>query len=269
LDLIFKADFVHDDDPMPESLLKVSGCDEYLSFVDLPSRAKAEALIVILLSSCLNLASSPYKNVIQDVFGRLVFHSRSGLCRFVVNRNGNLSDLSHEAASYLHGRALSSLMGVPEEAFVRFVIITDLLRYHFHAIGDFSKKYRHLLGDDDYKKIVLLTKDYTGAKALSKPEKGWRNHDIRFFLDMKSTVSVERHGMVIEPSNELHKMLENQFFFNYQGSSVKVKEELKQFRKRKAFTLSNSTYPEAIAMPLDDGDFVDYRQAAIGKRAGV
>jgi hypothetical protein len=36
----------------------------------------------------------------------------------------------------------------------------------------FLKKYRHLLGDDDYKKIVLLTKDYTGAKALSKPEKG-------------------------------------------------------------------------------------------------
>jgi hypothetical protein len=168
--------------------------------VDLPSRAKAEALIVILLSSCLNLASSPYKNVIQDVFGRLVFHSRSGLCHFVINRNGNLSDLSHEAASYLHGRALSSSMGVPEEAFVQFVIITDLIRYHFHAISDFSKKYHHLLGDDDYKKIVLLTKDYTGAKALSKLEKGWRNHDIRFFLDMKSTVSVKRSGTVIEPS---------------------------------------------------------------------
>jgi hypothetical protein len=119
LDLIFKTNFVYDEDPMPESLLKeVSGGDEYLSFVDLPSRAKAEALIVILLSLCLNLASSPYKNVIQDVFGHLVFHSRSGLCRFSVNCNGNLSDLSHEAASYLHGRALSSLMGVPEEAFV-------------------------------------------------------------------------------------------------------------------------------------------------------
>jgi hypothetical protein len=65
-------------------------------------------------------------------------------------------------------------------------------------------------------------------------------------------------------------MLENQFFFNYQGSSVKVKEDLKQFWKRKAFTLSNSTtYPKAIAMPLDNGDFVDYRQAAIGKRAGI
>jgi hypothetical protein len=37
---------------------------------------------------------------------------------------------------------------------------------------------------------------------LSKPEKGWRNHDICFLLDMKSTVSVERSGMVIEPSNE-------------------------------------------------------------------
>jgi hypothetical protein len=64
-------------------------------------------------------------------------------------------------------------------------------------------------------------------------------------------------------------MLENQFFFNYQGSSVKVKEELKQSQERKAFTLSNSMYPEAIVMPLEDGDFVDYRQAAIGKRAGI
>jgi hypothetical protein len=96
---------------------------------------------------------------------------------------------------------------------------------------------------------------------------------------MKSTVSVERRGMVIEPSDESHKtpysLLENQFFFNYPGPSLrKVKEELKHFWKRKvsgavAMTLTNSTYPEAIAMPLDEGEFVDYRAAVIDKNDAV
>jgi hypothetical protein len=110
------------------------------------------------------------------------------------------------------------------------VLITDLLQYHFHAVVEFSNKYRHLLGDDDFTKVANLTQDYTGAKALFKPEKGRHDHDICFFFTMKSTVSSQRRGcMDIGPSQDANTMpyyalLEKQFF-HYQCSSIKVKEE--------------------------------------------
>jgi hypothetical protein len=134
----------------------------YLSYEDLPSHAKAEALFPIIVASCLNLSSSTYKHVLQDIFGRLVFHARTSVCGFVVTRKGSASDLTNKVASYLHGRFLKNLMGVPEEAFIRFVIITDFLRYHFNRLTHLSKKYRHLLSrkNEDYNAIVSLLESY-------------------------------------------------------------------------------------------------------------
>jgi hypothetical protein len=146
-DLLFKVDFQVDNEEVQNALLK--GYDgEYLSYDDLPSHAKAEALIPILVSSCLNLSSSMYKHVIQDIFGRLVFHARSALCGFYASCKGSNSELSLQAASYLHDRSMMNLFGVPEEALVCFLILTDFLRYHFDMVGWFSKKYRHLLSND-------------------------------------------------------------------------------------------------------------------------
>ena len=68
-----------------------------------------------------------------------------------------------------------NLMGVPEEAFIRFVIITDFLRYHFDTVGALCKKYRHLLSANDYNNVATLLKEYDGVKALTRPEKGFRN----------------------------------------------------------------------------------------------
>ena len=143
-DHIFNTDFQVDHDEIPATVLR--GEDgEYLAYDDLPSHTKAEALFAIFVTSCLNLSSSPYQHVLQDVFGRLVFHARMSVCGFVITHKGSASNLTDAAASYLHGRALKNLMGVPEEAFIRFVIITDFLRYHFDTLGYLSKKYRHLL----------------------------------------------------------------------------------------------------------------------------
>jgi hypothetical protein len=95
---------------IPECLLKGAEGD-YLCFDDLPSDAKAEALIPILVASCLHLPSSDYKHAIQDIFGRMVFHARSSLCGFHVTCKGSPSSLTVEATSHLHGRSLSSLKG--------------------------------------------------------------------------------------------------------------------------------------------------------------
>ena len=57
-DLLFFSEFRVDNDEVPIALLKeVDG--DYLSYSDLPSRAKAEALMPILVASCLSLSSSP------------------------------------------------------------------------------------------------------------------------------------------------------------------------------------------------------------------
>lgn len=259
-DLQFNENFDVDDASVPEALLKFDD-GEYLSFEDLPSRAKAEALIAIIVASCLNLVASPYKNIIQDVFGRLVFHARTSLCRFVVNRKGKPSELTHEAASYLHGRHLSNLMGVPEEAFVRFVIITDFLRYHFDAIGNFSRKYRHLLCEADYSNLISVREDYNGEKALTKKaEKGFRKEDITFFQEMKLTVSAERDHTEIVPSKDEH--YEKQFVFNYPCSSNKVKVE-GNLNRGKSLKRKPNTLPEALSMPLEEGSFVDYKGSLI------
>ena len=266
----FNPEFVVDHDIVPEAVLKGNDSD-YLRFEDLPIPAKTEALVVILVSSCLNLSSSAYKRLIQDIFGRLAFHARSGLCPFVVNRKGDPSQLTTDAAAYLHGRLLSDLMGVAEEAFIRFVILTDFLRYHFDVIVTLSKKYRHLIGSDNYNKIAALTKSYKGTIA-NKPEKGFRDSDIIFFQEMKTTVITERRSMTIVPSDGEHahgasEALQKLFVFHYPGSSMKVKEEESGKRKETQDPLSDSKskVQESMAMPLDDDDddCFDYKAALL------
>jgi hypothetical protein len=242
-DLVFHTNLQEmEQDKIDNTVLK--GKDgQYLSYDDLPSHAKAEALFPIIVASCLNLSSS-YKHVLQDIFGHLVFHARTSVCGFVVTCRGSASDLSNEAASYLHGRFLKNLMGVPEETFIWFVIITDFLHYHYHTLGHLSKKYRHLLSrkNEDYNGIVHLHMTYEGVKDLMKPEKGFCDSDIRFFQVMKSTVIAERHSTTVASMEDMHGMegsnesAENTFIFHYPGSSRHLKKEndaLTNGKKRK------------------------------------
>lgn len=266
----FNEDFPGENVPVLRALLK--GDDgNYLCFESLPDRAKAECLIPILAASCTALYKSPFKHVIQNIFGRLVFHARTSLNRFVVNRKGNLSLLTNEACSHLHGKSLVRLMGVPEEAFVRFVIITDLVRYHQDDIREYSVKYRHLLGDDVYANISALLNKFSGRQESTRPEKGFRNTDISFFQETKKIVSDERLTLLqFLPSvinnkpavlgEELQSGEEKRFIFHYPTSYTKVKEEadLKDLKSRKRkfmdVSLNCSSAIEAIAMPLDEED---------------
>jgi hypothetical protein len=237
----------------------------------------------IIVASSFSLSSSHYKHLLQDIFGRLVFQNRSSLCGFFVTQKGSVSLLTPQATSYLHGRSLLNLMGVPEEAFIRFVIITDFLRYHFDALGVFSKKYRHLLSANDYKNIATLLKEYDGVKALTRPEKGFRNRDIRFFQEIKSTVIAERRSMSVLSSSDksgsnasakgAFEAIDKQFIFHYPGLTSDMKKEGTVYntnsRKRKATTgnlvpslpkvpyMSNH---EVLSMPLDEDDYVNYKK---------
>jgi hypothetical protein len=181
-----------------------------------------------------------------------------------------------------------NLMGVPEESFICFVIITDFLRYHFDMVGVLSKKYRHLLSAIDYKNVVTVLKEYDGVKALTKPEKGFRNRDVRFFQEIKMIVIAERHSMMVIPSTnkdeanlgmkkEALEALDKQFIFHYHGLKIKkegttLNDTKRSGGKRKATgswppnpdALSPSNH-EALSMPLDEDDYINLKAKIISK----
>jgi hypothetical protein len=249
---------------IPECRLKEAE-GEYLSYDDLPSDAKAEALIPILVSSCLHLPTSDYKHAIQDVFGRMVFHARSSLCGYHVTRKGSPSSLTVEATSHLHGRSLSSFIGSSEEAFIRFVIITDFLRYHFATVSDLAVKYRHLLSGEDNDGCVHLSRlleTYEGVRGSSKLEKGFRDSDIRYYQSMKSVVMDERRAVKDSPPTPHDCDSGNQLIFHYPFSSqhqVKVEATISSSNKKRKATGDlvgdrDTVHRQNLAMSLDDDD---------------
>lgn len=238
-------------------------------FDELPSEAKAEALIPLLLSSCAHLPSSPYQHAFQDIFGRLVFYARSALCGFHVTHKGSASDLTVEAKSYLHGRSLSSLMGAPEEAFVRFVIITDFVRHHYNSVFSLVEKYKHLIADNKgYSDLNGILEDWVGTKGV--PEKGFRTTDISFYQSIKAVVMEERRtNMCGSPCVKTEdastkKLIGSHFVFDYpmsakHGLKLESSSSLgKQSKKRKLrggdFIVGVPQSVESLAMSLDDDD---------------
>lgn len=240
-----------------------------LTFDDLPSEAKAESLIPILLASCLHLPSSPYKHAFQDIFGRLVFHARSSFCGFHVTRKGSSSDLTAEAKVYLNGRSLSSLMGASEEAFIRFLIITDFVKHHFCSIGNLLSKYDYLFHDKEkLNELNSLLMNWVGNKGC--PEKGFRSSDITFYQSIKSKVLQERRT---NTNNDSHIKTEdgtihgakylnsNHFVFDYPLSmchGLKVEASGMKNRKRKLIggelVVGGPQTIVSLAMSLDDDD---------------
>jgi hypothetical protein len=248
---------------------------KFHSYEELPPPAKAATLILILVTSCLDLPSCRFNHLIQDVFGRLVFHGRSSLCSFRVSRKGRPSELTIEASSHLHGRALSTIMRPQEEAFIRFVIITDMCRYHFSALSticELLKKYPKscLI---DCKLLSDHLNSYQGARSLTKQEKGFRDIDISFYQTIKARVIKERNLMSKGQSNKdipLDSPTNNEsstpFIFDYPHSSIHVKVEGSSSgsKNKKRKLTSDFAHPElsnkpveALAMSLDADDFME------------
>jgi hypothetical protein len=247
-------------------LLKHNGHE--LSFDDLPSEAKAESLIPILLASCLHLPSSPYKHAFQDIFGRLVFYARSSLCGFHVTHKESSSELTAEAKLYLNGCLLSSLMGASEEAFVRFLIITDFVKHHLCSICNLLSKYDYLLPDKEiHNQLNSLLQNWVGNKG--SPKKGFRSSDITFYQSIKSQVLQEwctnmndspmkTEDSTVHGANNLNC---NHFIFDYPMSmchGLKVESSGKKNKKRKLiggeFVVGGPQTIVSLAMSLDDDD---------------
>ena len=259
---------------IPSASTFVGTSGKFLSYEELPPPTKAATLLLILVTSCLDLPSSRYNHLIQDVFGRLVFQGRTSLCSFRVSHKARPSQLSIEASSHLHGKLLSTIMRPQEEAYIRFVIITDICRYHFSALSTIcellKKNPKSCLIDCSLLSDHLLS--YHGARCLTKQEKGFRASDISFYQTLKAHVMKERKLMSEGRSSNdipLNSLTNDQsstsFIFDYPHSSkdVKVECSLSGSKKKKRKLDSDFAYCEvtnkpieALAMSLDVDDFI-------------
>jgi hypothetical protein len=167
-------------------------------------------------------------------------------------------------------------MGAQEEAFIHFVIITDLLCYHFSALSTLSILLKSFPRPCliDCKLLSDLLNSYQGARSLTKQEKGFWDTDISFYQTIKARVIKECKLMNTGLSNKditldsPNNVSCTPFIFHYPHSSIHVKVEGSSSgstnKKRKLtrdFALSEVTNKpvESLAMSLDDDDYIDVR----------
>ena len=161
--------------------------------------------------------------------------------------------------SYLHGKRLMDLMSPSEEAFIRFVILVDLMRYHHHSLFISLRKYKLLFSSEESKAVSDFMDAYEGDKVESnspflvppptrkKIVKGFRSKDIALYMSIKKDVVNERAIC----SEQIAVGKAAPFTFHFQEVDVKIKEEPDIYSsgtKRKHQVISQVT---ACAMPMD------------------
>ena len=150
---------------------------------------------------------------------------------------------------HLHGRRLLDLLGPSQEAFIRFVVLVDCMRYHGVILRNLANT-DGISDPDDNEALVEFMANYKGPKnttipyfefSVPKVIKGYRSHDIALYSTIKKKVLEERHHVVTVlselddaakttmasdgfPTNRFNV---RPFTFNYPGHEVKpgIKEE--------------------------------------------
>jgi len=118
-------------------------------------REKAEALLPILLVSCLRLNSSSsvvreHKSILAPIFAAAYFFNRAKILPFSIQSGRNKrGHMTPKAMSYLHGKLLMDLVTPCEEAFIRFVVLLDIMRYHPYSLEPLLEKYGLLFSAQD------------------------------------------------------------------------------------------------------------------------
>jgi hypothetical protein len=103
-------------------------------------REKAEALLPILLVSCLLLNSGSSvvhenKSMLQPIFAAAYFFNRSKFLPFPIQSGRNKRcNMTPKAMAHLHGKRLMDLLTPCEEAFIWFVVLLDIIRYHSYSL---------------------------------------------------------------------------------------------------------------------------------------
>jgi hypothetical protein len=85
----------------------------------------------------------------QIVFANVYFFNCAKLVPFPIFCKNRSTDLSPQAKSHLHGKCLMDLLSPSVEAFIRFVLLVDLLRYHHLTLEVTLCKYHLLFPSED------------------------------------------------------------------------------------------------------------------------
>jgi hypothetical protein len=252
-------------------------------------RKKAEALLPILLVSCLRLNSSlsivhQHKSVLVPIFAAAYFFNRAKILPFSIqsgrNKRGNMTP---KAMAHLHGNCLMDLLTPCEGAFIRFVVLLDIMRYHSFSLVPLLEKCSILFSVQDTDAILEFIKTYTkhGVKKIQPypcmyhtPFKGYYTKDILLFMIVKKQVLAEQHILKTLVSPDINLPSANPrttgvipFTFSFPESIACIKLEPIQYdfnKKRKLLQDgAASQVSPSLAMEFDDGDFCfDYTNAA-------
>jgi hypothetical protein len=186
-----------------ETDLKQASC--LTSFAALPDcHHKAKALLPILAISCLLLNSSTCsveKHLLQTLFGVIYFFNHAKHMSLPVHtRSTRHNYFSPKAMTHLYGKCLMDLLSPSEEAFIRFVILVDLMRYHHHSLFISLCKYKLLFSSEESKAVSNFMDVYEGDKVESplpflvppstrkKIVKVFCSKDIALYMSIKKEV---------------------------------------------------------------------------------
>lgn len=237
-------------------------------------REKAEALLPVLVISCLRLNSSSdaldhNQYILQPLFATVYFFNRAKLMPFPIHlTRTKRSELTPKAMAHLHGKSLMEILTPSEESFVRFVVLLEIFRYHSESLLLSLDKYNNLFSNEDkdavyefldiIKKNGVLTRT-TPPFSARKPFKGYRTKDIYLFTVIKRQVLLERKNLKNETSNCTHP-----FTFQYpeaMATTIKLEPDDKKRKLSPSNDFIASIDYSSVAMEFDDGDVAfDYSQ---------
>ena len=108
--------------------------------------------------------------------------------------------MTPKAMSYLHGKLLMDLVTPCKEAFIQFVVLLDIMRYHPYSLEPLLEKYGILFSAQDKNAVLEFIDTYTkhGVEKIQqypymyrRPFKGYRTKDILLFMIVKKQVLAE------------------------------------------------------------------------------
>jgi hypothetical protein len=180
--------------------------------------------------------------------------------------------------AHLHGKRLMDLSTPSEEAFIRFVVILDILRYHFESLAPSLDKYDNLFchkDKDAVYRMIEFVKEHevltSNTLSACKPFKGYHTKDILLFMIVKKQVLSDRKNQRTVDANNIDVTSGNPpttgiipFTFSFPESiaSIKVEPNDSDSNKKRKLTQdgSSSIVSPSMAMEFDDDGetFFDY-----------
>jgi hypothetical protein len=259
-----------------------------LSDMIIPSE-KAEALLPILLVSCLCLSSSlsivnEDKSILAPIFAAAYFFNCAKILPFSIQSGRNKPDhMTPKAMAHLHGKRLMDLLTPCKEAFIWFVVLLDIMRYHPYSLMPLLGKYGILFSTQDTDAILEFINMYTkhGVEKIQqypfmyrRPFKGYHTKDILLFMIFKKQVLAERHILknAVSPDIDLPSanppttgFIPFTFSFPESNSCIKLEPGHNDSNKKQKLLQDGAArrVSPSVAMEFDDGYFCfDYTNAA-------